>query len=227
MGMERIPIYLRLSEQVAGWTRGPEAEALIRVAYELPDHAIIVEIGSFLGSGSILLGGARKLRRTGKVHCIDPFDASGDLVSVSEYERILADHTNGPQIQTFHENIRHAGLTNWIRVHQGRAEQIGTGWSVPIDMIFMDGDQSPEGVIAAYDIWGAWLKTNGVLALHNSNPREYARGHDGHFRLRERLLTASDYLLAEEVGSISFFRKKAGNRTGSSDRNLETCPTTR
>ena len=205
--MERIPIYLRLSERVAGWVRGPEAEALIRVAYELPDHAIVVEIGSFLGSGSILLAGARKLRRTGKVHCIDPFDGSGDSVSVLEYTRILAGYTNSPQIQAFRDNMRHAGLANWINVHEGKAEQIGTTWGVPIDMIFMDGDQSPEGVSNAFESWGPWLKPNGILALHNSNPREYAHGHDGHFRLRERLLAGSDYSLSEEVGTTSFFRK--------------------
>jgi predicted O-methyltransferase YrrM len=205
--MERLPIYLRLSEQVAGWTRGPEAEALMRVAYELPDHAIIVEIGSFLGSGSILLAGARKLRRSGKVHCIDPFDASGDSVSVREYTRILADHTNTSQIRAFRDNMRDAGLANWVSAHQGQAEQIGMRWCIPIDMIFMDGDQSPEGVSAAYQSWAPWLKPNGVLALHNSNPRKYAPGHDGHFRLRERLLAASDYSLTEEVGSTSFFRK--------------------
>jgi len=204
--MERIPIYLRLCERVAGWTRGPEAEALIRVAYELPDHAIIVEIGSFLGSGSILLAGARKLRRTGKVHCIDPFDASGDSVSVPEYTRILANYTNAPQIQAFRDNLRHAGLANWVSVHQGKAEQIAVGWRVPIDMMFMDGDQSPEGVNSAYESWASWLKPDGVLALHNSISREYAPGHDGHFQLRERLLAASDYSLTEEVGTTSFLR---------------------
>jgi MMP 1-O-methyltransferase len=200
-------MYLRLSERVAGWTRGPEAEALIRVAYDLPDHAIIVEIGSFLGSGSILLAGGRKLRRSGKVHCIDPFDASGDSVSVPEYTRILADHTSAPQIKAFRENLRRAGLANWVNVHQGQADQVAMSWGVPVDMIFMDGDQSPEGVTAAYESWAPWLKSDGILALHNSDPREYAPGHDGHFRLRARLLADPNYSLIQDVGSTSFFRK--------------------
>lgn len=207
--MERFPIYLGLSEQVAGWTRGPEAEALMRTAYDLPDRAIIVEIGSFLGSGSILLAGARKLRRSGKVHCVDPFDASGDAPSVPEYARILSDHTQTSQLAAFHENIRRAGLTNWISVHQGPAEKIGRGWGVSIDLLFMDGDQSPQGVNVAYASWKAWLKPGGVLALHNSTPREYVPEHDGHFRLRERLLAGSSYTLTEEAGSTSFFRKDA------------------
>ena len=202
-----MPIYLSLSERVAGWTRGSEAEALIRAAYDLPDHAVIVEIGSFLGSGSILLAGARKLRRTGRVHCVDPFDASGDSVSTPEYVRILGDHGKTPQIQMFLENLRMAGLANWVSVHQGQAEQVGRGWEVPIDMLFMDGDQSPQGVSVAYESWEPWLKPNGTLALHNSIAREYAADHDGHYRLRELLLAAPNYSLIEEVGSTSFLRK--------------------
>lgn len=205
--MERIPIYLRLSERVPGWTRGPEAEALIRAAYDLPDQAIIVEIGAFLGSGSILLAGARKLRRSGRVHCVDPFDASGDAFSVPYYEEILAGYGQTPQIQIFRNNLRRAGLANWVSLHQGPAVQTGVGWNVPIDMIFMDGDQSPEGVLAAYQVWAPWLKPDGLLALHNSELREYAPGHDGHFRLRQRLLAAPGYSLTAEAGSTSFLRK--------------------
>ena len=200
-------MYLRLSERVPGWTRGPEAEALIRTAYGLPDAALIVEIGAFLGSGSILLTGARKLRRSGRVHCVDPFDASGDAFSVPHYQGILTDYGNTPQIQIFRNNLRRAGLTNWFTAHRGPAEKIGSAWNIPVDMIFMDGDQSPEGVLSAWEVWARWLKSNGILALHNSNAREYAAGHDGHFRLRQNLLAGSDYVLIEEAGSTAFFRK--------------------
>lgn len=207
--LERFPIYLRLSERVPGWTRGPEAEALMRAAYELPDQAIIVEIGAFLGSGSILLAGARKLRRSGKVHCVDPFDATGDAFSVPHYQRILTDYENTEQIQVFRNNVRAAGLENWVCVHQGSAETVGSAWGMSVDMIFMDGDQSPEGVMTAYGVWGPWLKPHGLLALHNSNPRNYDPGHEGHFQLRQRFLAGTEYSLIEEAASTSFFRKVA------------------
>jgi len=102
-----------------------------------------------------------------------------------------------------------AGLSNWFTAHQGPAEKIGLAWNIPVDMVFMDGDQSPEGVRSAWEVWAPWLKSNGVLALHNSNSREYAPGHDGHFRLRQNLLTGSDYVLMAETGSTSIFRKRA------------------
>jgi len=206
--MQRFAIYQNLSERVAGWTRGPEAEALMHVAYGLPPGASIVEIGVFLGSGTILLAGARKLRRSGMVHCVDPFDGSGDLVSVPEYSRILEEDTALTQVQRVRENLRMAGLANWVTVHQGRAEAVAALWDGAIDMMFMDGDQSPAGVESAYTSWAAWLKPSAVLALHNSIARSYAREHDGHFRLRERLLTSGEYVLTQETGTTSFLRKK-------------------
>ena len=202
-------MYLRLSERVPGWTRGSEALALMRRAYELPDQATIVEIGSFLGSGSILLAGARKLRRSGRVHCVDPFDASGDDFSVPHYQGILRDYGAVPQIEIFRDNLRKAGLANWYSLHPGPAQQVGLGWTIAVDMLFMDGDQSPEGVLTAYRIWAPWLKPGGLLALHNANPREYAVGHDGHFLLRQQLLGTPGYTLLEETGSTAIFGKDA------------------
>jgi len=212
--MERLPIYLKLSERVAGWTRGAEADALIHAAYRLPDHAVIVEIGAFLGSGSILLAGARKLRRSGKLHCVDPFDASGDTFSAPEYARILGNYSGASQLEMFLANVRNAGVANWLSVHRGPAEHVGRQWTAPVDMLFMDGDQSPHGVTAAFESWAPWLKVNGLLALHNSNPRVYAEGHDGHYVLRERLLAGRGYSLAEEVGSTTFLVKRANAECG-------------
>src|SRR5215471_11414164 len=122
--MERFPIYLRLSEHVAGWTRGPEAAELMQATYNLPSDAVVIEIGAFLGSGSILLAGARKLRRSGRVHCVDPFDASGDAFSVPHYQGILSKYGKTPQIRVFRNNLLKVGLTNWVTAHQGPAEKI-------------------------------------------------------------------------------------------------------
>ena len=204
--MERLAMYRRLSGRIPGWTRGIEAEALIQAAYDLPGPAAIVEIGAFLGSGSVLLAGARKLRRSGTVHCVDPFDASGDEHSIPHYEQILNGYRHATQVEMFRANLRAAGLANWVTTHQGSADQIGQGWNAPVDMIFMDGDQSPEGVDAAWRVWSPWLRRGGLLALHNSNPRQYAPAHDGHFRLRQRLQALDGDALVLEAGSISFFK---------------------
>jgi hypothetical protein len=50
--------FVALSEEIPGWTRGEESAELARLSFQQGTDAVIVEIGSLLGSGTILLAGA-------------------------------------------------------------------------------------------------------------------------------------------------------------------------
>lgn len=199
-----LAFYLRLSETIPGWTRNEEAEALAQTAYSLKGDAVIVEIGSFFGSSTVFLAGARKLRGAGKVHCVDPFDGSGDSYSVPHYDAIISAFGARAPREHFDGNIRTAGLSDWVDVHQGKAEEIATNWAVAIDLLIFDGDQSPAGVRAAFEGWSPWLKAGGVIALHNSNPRDYAPDHDGHYRVATEEIQPPRYIKRHLVGSMTF-----------------------
>jgi predicted O-methyltransferase YrrM len=178
--------WMRKSDEVTGWCRGAEAYELFQTAYSLVPHdAIIAEVGAFLGSGSILLAGTRAERGAGKLHCIDPFDCSGDAFSVPIYERLIKNA--GPDRtmrEIFENNIANAGIREWVVTHEGGAVEIARSFTQEIDLLFMDGDQSPAGARAAYDAWMPFLKIGGYIAVHNSGAdREYAPGHDGHQRV--------------------------------------------
>jgi predicted O-methyltransferase YrrM len=203
-GTEDLAAYLRLSETIPGWTRNEEAEALAQMAYSLEGNAVIVEIGSFFGSSTVFLAGGRKLRGAGRVHCVDPFDGSGDSYSVPHYNAIITAFGARSPREHFDRNIRAAGLSDWVEVHQGKAEEIATDWKVAIDLLILDGDQSPAGVRAAYEGWSPWLKPGSVIALHNSNPREYGADHDGHYRVATEEIQPPRYIERHLVGSITF-----------------------
>ena len=202
-----LQLYLGLSERIPGWTRGSEAEALGQAALELPPDAEIVEIGSFLGCASVILAGASRIRGSGRLHCVDPFDASGDDFSVPHYAAILLALAGRTQKEHFEENVSSAGLSDWIVIHQGRAAEVATAWRTPIDMLFLDGDQSPAGARLAYEGWAPWLKPGGIIALHNSANREYQAGHEGHRRLVVRELLTPRYRDVRSVGSTTFALK--------------------
>jgi MMP 1-O-methyltransferase len=203
-GARGLRKYLRLSESVPGWTRGEEARALAQASHALPDSAVIVEIGAFFGSGTILLAGARKLRGSGMVHAVDPFDATGDAFSVPHYANILADHPDRTLREHFDATIRMAGLEQWVEAHEGQAESVARHWSTPIDLLFLDGDQSPAGARAAYDAWARWLKPGGVIALHNSGPEPRDPSHDGHVQLAQMLAAAPAFSNVRLVASTTF-----------------------
>src|SRR5207253_1191645 len=129
----RLGWYIWQSRRVLGWTRGAEAVALARQAYALAPGPTIVEVGSFLGCSTVLLAGARKLRGSGRVHAVDPFDASGDAYSAPFYAAI-AGRDRSTLRERFEANLRRAGVSAWVDVHQGGAEQVAVGWSTPIDL---------------------------------------------------------------------------------------------
>jgi predicted O-methyltransferase YrrM len=202
----RLGRYIARSRCIPGWVRGPEAVALAAYSSTLPAGAVIVEIGSFLGGSAIVLAGARKLRGSGQVHCIDPFDASGDPFSAPIYQAVGTARGRSLR-QRFDANMRWAGLSGWVVAHPGKDGEVAATWDTPIDMLFLDGDQSPAGARAAYTNWAPFLKKKGIIAIHNSASGTYAAGHDGHMRLAAETIRPPQYAEVTCIGTTTFARK--------------------
>ena len=198
--------YFWQSSRIQGWTRDAEAAALALASYRLSPDAVVVEIGSYLGSSAVLLAGARTLRGSGTVHCIDPFDASGDEYSAAFYEEARRE-VGGALRAAFDRNVAAAGVSSHVVVHQGTAEEVLPQWSTPIDLLFLDGHQSYHVVRPTHDGWSRHLKTGGVLALHNSAPSDFPAGHDGHYRVVAELVRPPVYTDVRLVGTTTFARK--------------------
>jgi hypothetical protein len=199
--------YLAHALTIPGWLTTGEGVALANVCRGLPAEAVVVEVGSFLGRSAVLLAGARKIAGSGHVHCVDPFDASGDDFSVPAYREIV-EHEPGPLRERFDANIARAGLTEWVVVHQGTAASVARQWTLPIDLLFLDGDQSPAGARLAYDSFAPFLKAGAIVALHNSNDRTYAPGHDGHHLLAINVLKPPQYDSIRCIETTTFGRKR-------------------
>jgi predicted O-methyltransferase YrrM len=205
--MEEFEQFLHMSESIPGWTRGKEALEVARTSLSLAPGAVIIEIGVFFGSGTVLLAGPRKIRGSGSVHAVDPFDCSGDPYSTPVYREMLANAGDGTLRDYFDENIRQAGLTDWVEVHQGRAAEIAMHWATPVDMIFLDGDQSRRGSREAYESWSPFLRAGGIIAIHNSSPTNFRPDHDGHRCLVEQEIHSPQYTDVFLVDSTTLARK--------------------
>jgi predicted O-methyltransferase YrrM len=194
------------ARSIPGWLTRNEGLLLGQLASAAPSDAVIVEIGSFLGRSAVVIAGALKERGNGILHCIDPFDASGDSFSAPIYKAI-SDGRGLSLRQDFERNVARAGVDQWIRIRQGTAVAAAEGWHMPIDLLFMDGDQSPDGVRSAHERWGPFLKVGGIIGLHNSSERTYAVGHDGHHLLARDLAASSAYINFVSVDSTTSWRR--------------------
>lgn len=169
----------------------------------MPDDAVIAEIGVFLGSATVLLAGARKIAGTGIVHCVDPFDASGDEYSVPIYREILRE-LESSQFEAFTRTIDSLELDDQVRVHRGTAESIGRTWDTPIDLLVLDGDQSPRGARSAFEVWEPWLRRGGTVVISNSVPRVFDLDHGGNFLITSERVIEPAFGDIRVIGATTF-----------------------
>lgn len=175
--------YLRAALETPGWRFEADLMHLGRISRSLRKDAVIVEIGCLFGRTTIMLAGGRKVEGTGTVHCVDPFDASGDTFSEPHYRKMLAEHDSGNMLEHFNRYIGRCGLAPHIVVHRGTDATVSGTWTTPIDLLLLDGDQSPAGARRSFEQWIPHLVPGGWLALGNSADRTYAADHDGNARV--------------------------------------------
>ena len=140
------------SRRVAGWTRDAEESRSARAGELriLPDEAIVVEIGSFLGCSSVLLAGARKLRGSGKVGFASIRSTGGETHFRRQSTGRSRTTDRSPFRGPLREEPRAGASREWVEVHQARAEDAVSSWRAPIDLLFLDGHQSYDVVMQSF-----------------------------------------------------------------------------
>lgn len=141
-----------LAAKVDGWMSMDELLALYTIARSLPDHGVIVEIGTWVGRTAIVLASA--IRK--QTFCVDSFDCSGNDQA----------YNRGPKfapLEQWKVNMAQAGVTPIPLV--GTSEKAVQTWTSPIDMLLIDGDHSYEAVSHDFHEWTPFLKEGGVLVL--------------------------------------------------------------
>jgi hypothetical protein len=199
-----IGMYIWQSRRIRGWARGNgEAEALAMASDTLGPSPVIVEVGTFLGSSAVLLAGPRKRRKSGHVHCVDVFSPTGDDAALPIY-RAIADSLGMPMRQAFEENMRRAGLSEWITVHQMTSSEAARQWNSPIDLLYLDGDISIGGSRQTFQAWSPFLRRGGILAINGTLEPTSRTGSD---RVVEEFVRPPDYEDLRRVDHVTFARK--------------------
>ncbi len=198
-----IGTYVGHSRRIPGWNRDAQAVELARISLALPDGAVVVENGCFLGCSTVLLAGPRVIKGSGEVHVVDPLDGSGDDFSAPVYDAI-ANALDTPLRTALEANLRRAGVTGRVVIHQGLGHDVAATWSRPVDMLVLDGDHSPDGARLAYAAWSPFLQPGGVLVVHNSTPMDYQPSHVGSYRVVREFVREPWYDHVRSLGMGTF-----------------------
>jgi predicted O-methyltransferase YrrM len=168
-GIERViepdaAYWLKKTASVDGWLTEAEGQALYYLAYTLPKHSNIVELGSYMGKSSIMLAGGLEdsERKNTKLYCIDLFKIAANDTELNTY-------ASGDIRLKFLKNIRYAGIDKRIEAIVSDTKSASAVWTKSIELLFIDADHTYDGVKADYENWEPFLNVGCYIAFHDAN----------------------------------------------------------
>lgn len=212
-GAAALDWIVELSGNIPGWRAGRAAKALATTVYNLEPDPAIVEVGVFMGRSTFLMAGARRLRGGGKIHCVDPFDCSGDPPSVPHYQAALKsfrrqsflEMIRRPSLEeVFRRQMEHFRCEGMVDIRKGTSRDVSAAWRTPIDLLILDGDQSPEGAREAFESWTPFVRRGGIVVLGNTEERAFAPLHDGNYRMARERLSQPHFVNVHRVECTTF-----------------------
>jgi predicted O-methyltransferase YrrM len=132
-----------------------EKQTLYRLAKSVPPKAALIEIGSYRGGSSCCLASGMAGKGSA-LHCVDTF--ASDAISGQNGEDTFTD---------FQTNTR--PYAESIRVHRGYSHDVAKDFQpASVDLLFIDGDHSWEGVTTDLRLYVPFMKDNSILVMHDS-----------------------------------------------------------
>lgn len=139
---------------IHGFIQKPEALFLYTMADRVKRNGIIVELGSFKGRSTVVLGIAAK-KRNAKVYAVDTFKG---------------DRSTGKQntLDECKRNIRILKLSHTVLIKKGTTKNVALKWEKPIDFLFIDALHTYKAVKEDFVNWERFVVHNGIIAFHDS-----------------------------------------------------------
>ena len=210
-----LPILERM-RAIEGWLEDAEADLLIAAvthAVAASRSAAIVEIGSFCGRSTVVIGGALNAIDDAhgvKLYAIDPHD--GVVGALDQGVK-----RTGPTLQKFQNNIADAGLSAIVETIARRSFEVR--WDdQPISLLFVDGLHDYANVARDFYHFEASIVPGGLVGFH-----DYADYFPGVKSFVDELLADGRYEQVCLVRSLMLLRKRttvesAANDGAKSDR---------
>jgi predicted O-methyltransferase YrrM len=156
LGLRRPPRYLRVPAVEfqsglgdGGWL----LHGLVRAI--APD--VCVEIGSSRGLSACYIGLALKQLGRGRLYAIDPHTATA-----------WNDAVEPETLPVMRQNLRIFGVENYVTIIRSLSHDAAAGWSRPIDVLFIDGDHSYEGVRRDWELFSPHVRRMGIVIFHDT-----------------------------------------------------------
>lgn len=154
--------------------------------------AVVVEVGCYRGGTTVRLAEAVQESGGGQVYAVDPH---------REFTGIYGGKFSQRDCVAFKENIERAGCSSTVRHLCMNSEEASRGWTDAIDLLFVDGDHSYQGVATDMHQWIRHVRPGGVVAFDDVVPGS---------EVESALIECMDwprFKLVDRLGSLWVYQK--------------------
>lgn len=200
-----------LAEQVTGFMPADEGRALFDAAVKYLGDGIGVEIGTYCGRSTVLLGAAAQ-QTGGVIYTVDHHHGSEEHQSGWEYhDASMVDPVTGlfDTLPTARHTLDAAGLDDHVVAVVGRSPVVARGWRTPLRLLFIDGGHTEQAAQRDFDGWAKWVDVGGALVIHDVFP-DPEEGGQAPFHIYQRALGSNHFREASATGSMRLLERTAG-----------------
>ena len=212
---QRASELFALAERVTGFMPAAEGHALYEAALKYLDRGVAVEIGTYCGKSTLLLGAAAEAR-DGVLYTVDHHHGSEEHQPGWEYhDTSLVDAVTGrfDTLPTFRHTLDEAGVDDHVVAVVGKSTVVARGWRTPLQLLFIDGGHSEAAAQQDFDGWAKWVDVGGGLIIHDvyPDPRD---GGQAPYHIYCRAIESSEFTEVSVTGSLRVLQRRSGGPGG-------------
>ena len=200
-----------LAEQVTGFMPADEGRALFDAAVKYLADGIGVEIGTYCGKSTVLLGAAAQ-QTGGVVYTVDHHHGSEEHQAGWEFhDESMVDPVTGlfDTLPTARHTLDAADVGDHVVAIVGRSPVVARGWRTPLRLLFIDGGHTEEAAQRDFDGWARWVDVGGALIIHDVFPNP-ADGGQAPFHIYRRALDSGHFREVSATGSMRVLERTDG-----------------
>ena len=201
-----------LAERVTGFMPADEGRALYDTALHYLGDGVAVEIGTYCGKSTVMLGAAAQ-QTGGLLYTVDHHHGSEEHQAGWEYhDSSMVDPVTGlfDTLPTLRHTLDAAGLDDHVVAIVGRSPVIARGWRTPLRLLFIDGGHTEEAARRDFDGWARWVSVGGALIIHDVFP-DPADGGQAPFHIYRRALDTTEFREVAATGSMRVLERTTGD----------------
>ncbi|SON63709.1 hypothetical protein MSIMFI_05240 [Mycobacterium simulans] len=200
-----------LAEQVRGFMPSDEGSALYHAALRYLCGGVGVEIGTYCGKSTVLLGAAAQ-QTDSVLFTIDHHHGSEEHQPGWEYhDASLVDEVTGlfDTLPTFRRTLDAAGLEDHVVAVVGKSPIVAQAWLLPVQLLFIDGGHTEIAARRDFEGWAKWVTTGGALVIHDVFP-DPKDGGQAPYRIYCRAIDSGQFREVAVTGSLRVLERTGG-----------------